>query len=336
MSQLVAHFEVELPGHCLIATPRVRQIPLTCTIEGFDVNVQIDGRSLRSLGQAAGDQYWTYALGKLLVKVARDEDEVPPPAMLDAEGQLNYKIQEEYFSRRIKAYALVACEAINRIIRFFKFELKTPFLQEFSADHQTFRNAEWTDASDTLIGKGAYEVVIGPTPGFNGELGIQKVEDESAELLRVELTNPRKWTLHKQILSDAQTALYECNLRRAVLELAIVSELVVERKFLSGDSPAIEAFEYLEDHARYRVGVPEYLDGVAKRAFGKSFKQDRSEDYRNIENLFRARNKVAHMGELWYRDNSPDRIDVDYDLVARWWDSVLRLINWLGQLRRIK
>jgi len=287
MGQLVAQFHVELPGYCLVATPRVRQIPLTCTMNGFDVNVQIDVHNLRNVGQNKGDRYPTQVLEKLLVKVARNEDEAPPSVILDAEGQLGYTVQTEYFFQRIEAYAAAACEAVNRIIRFFKFELKTLFLQELPVSHQAFQNAEWRDGSGALVGKGADVVVLGRTPGLWGELGIQKLRDESAESLREALTNPREPTLHEQLLSDAQTALLEGNLRRAVLELAIVSELVVERKFLSGNSTA---------RAYYKVRVLNYIDGLAKKRFGKSFKDDHCDHYTNIDHLLRVRNKVGHIG----------------------------------------
>jgi hypothetical protein len=329
MSRLVAHFNIELPGHCLAVSVAVRQIPLNCTINGFEVNVQLD--RLSRVAKAADDQHWTYVLDSLVVKVARDEDEAPPPVAPDAEGQLDYTVQAEYFSQRIGEYGAAACEAVNRFIRFFKFGLKTPFLHELSASHQSFQNAEWKDASDILVGKGALVFVAEGIPGLRGALGVQKLRRESAESLQLALTNPREPMLYEEILSDAQTALFEGNLRRAVLELAIASELMVEGRFLSGNLPAVAAFEYLERTSRVGVRVVEFIDGVAREAFGKSFKQDRPKDYINIDHLFRCRNKVAHMGELSYRDQQ-NVITADYELVARWWDSVLQLIDWLGSL----
>jgi hypothetical protein len=105
----------------------------------------------------------------------------------------------------------------------------------------------------------------------------------------------------------------------------------VERKFLSGDSPAIAAFEYLENAARFRVRVVDFIHGVARKAFGKSFRQDHPNDYGNVDHLFECRNKVAHMGELWYRDQQ-NVITIDYKVVASWWDSVMQLIKWLDSL----
>jgi hypothetical protein len=240
--------------------------------------------------------------------------------------------QAEYFSNRIGAYGAAACEAVNRFIRFFKFKMRTPFLKELPSTHDSFRNAEWKDTSGALVGKGNLVFVAHAVPGLRGALGVQKLRQESVEALQIALVNPVEPTLYEEILSDAQTAIFEGNLRRAVLELAIASELVVERKFLSGDSPAVAAFEYLEENARFRVRVVDYIHGVARKAFGKSFRQDHPEDYHNIDHLFQCRNKIAHMGELSYRDQQ-NIIIVDDNIVTHWWDSVIRLIDWLDSLR---
>jgi hypothetical protein len=331
MIRLVAHFNVELPGHCLVVSPAIRQIPLGCTINGFEVNINIPINDLTTIAKAANDPHSTYVLERFVVKVARDEDEAPPPVRPDAEGQLDRTVQSEYFSQRIGEYGTAACEAVNRLIRFFKFELNTPFLHEFSASHQSFQNAEWRDESGTLVGKGRPAFVDQRVPGLWGELGVQKLRREAAESLQAALTQPREPLLYEQVLSDAQTALFEGNLRRAVLELAIASELVVEGKFLSDNSPAVAAFEYLEETARYRVPVVDYIRGVARKAFGKNFSEDHPNHHRNIDHLFRCRNQVAHEGKLSYRDNK-NVITADFKLVAHWLDSVRLLINWLDAL----
>jgi hypothetical protein len=326
MSRLVAHFEVKLPGQCLVVS-RVVQNPFNCTINDFKVTVQ--GFGLKSVMKAVQDQHWTYVIKRAVVKVARDEDEDPPPVIPDEQGQLDYTVQGEYFSNRIGAYGAAACEAVNRFIRFFKFKMKTPFLQELPSTHDSFRNAEWRDTSGALVGKGHLVFVAHAVPGLRGELGVQKLRQESAEALQAALVNPVEPTLYEEILSDVQTALFEHNLRWAVLELAIATELVVERKFLSGDSPAVAAFEYLEEQSPRRVRVVDFIHGVAREAFSKSFRQDHPKHYSNIDHLFQCRNKVAHMGELRYRDQH-NVITVDYEVVASWWASVMILIDWLG------
>jgi hypothetical protein len=140
------------------------------------------------------------------------------------------------------------------------------------------------------------------------------------------LINPVEPTLYEEILADAQTALFEHRHRRAVLELAIACEIVVERRFLSGDSPAVAAFEYLEEKSRVRVRVLDFIDGVAQNAFGKSFRRDHRDHYDNIDYLFQCRNKVAHTGDLLYRDKQSIKT-ADYSVIESWWESVKVLIS---------
>jgi hypothetical protein len=138
MSKLVAYFDVKLPGQCLIVS-RVIQNPFNCTINDFEITVH--SFDLQSIMKAVQDQHWTYVIKRASVKVARDEVEDPPPVIPDEQGQLDYTVQGEYFSARIGEYGAAACEAVNRFIRFFKFQMKTPFLQELPSMHDSFSTA---------------------------------------------------------------------------------------------------------------------------------------------------------------------------------------------------
>ncbi len=330
MTRLVANFDIELPGLFLTAWPEDDEICFDCTINEFKVTVHL---VKDSSGRAKGahDNYWTYVIDRALVKVARDEVEDPPPVVSDEKGQQDYTGQTEYFSQRTEEYGVAAREAINRLIRFFRFRLRTPFLQELPPRHHSLRNANWTNSSGMKVGRGPTVFVAKSAPaGLWGQLGVQKLKPESVEAVEAALTNPIEPTLHEEILSDAQSALFEDKLRRAVLELAIACELIVKRSFFSGDSPAGAAFDYLEDKAQVKVTVLDLLHRVAQEAFGKSFREDHDSHYKNIDHLFRCRNKVAHRGVLSFRDDSGVEIHVDSSMVASWWDSVLKLIEWLG------
>jgi hypothetical protein len=328
MSRLVANFDIKLPGLCLAAWPEDDEICFNCTINEFEVTVHlVKDSSGRSKG--ADDKHWTYVIDRALVKVARDEIEDPPAVVSAEKGRRDYTVQTVYFSQRIEQYGMVAREAINRLIRFLKFRLRTPFLQELPPSHHSFRNADWTNSCGKEAGKGSIVFVAKPVPGEWGQLGVQKLKPESVESVQAALTNPIEPTLHEEILSDAQSALFENKLRRAVLELAIACELIVKRSFFSGDSPAGAAFDYLEDKAQVKVTVLDLLHRVAQEAFGKSFREDHDSHYKNIDHLFRCRNKVAHRGELSFRDDRGVETHVDHSMVASWWDSVLKLIEWL-------
>lgn len=146
------------------------------------------------------------------------------------------------------------------------------------------------------------------------------------------LAEPEQPSLSETLLSDAQSAWFEGNPRRSVLELAICTEVIVKRKFFAESSPAGAAFDYLEDKAKISVRILELLDKIALEAFSRSYRNDSPDDYRAIDHLFRCRNKIAHRGELAFRDDTGTLIQVDKALVATWWSSVINLREWLAVL----
>jgi hypothetical protein len=114
-----------------------------------------------------------------------------------------------------------------------------------------------------------------------------------------------------------------------VLELAICAELMVKRAFFAKSSPAGIAFDYLEDKARVSVRVLELLDAVAEEAFSRSYRREEAARFRSIDELFRCRNKIAHRGELVFREDSGALIQVDGSKVESWWFAVAHLKSWL-------
>ncbi|NKE71902.1 hypothetical protein [Candidatus Manganitrophus noduliformans] len=331
MPQLVAHFDVEsLPGQCLIALPN-KEIIVHSAINGFDVEIQlIVNESWRAKHKS--DNEWTRRIERLLVRVSRNEVEFPPPVYPNDKGHLDYTIQSEYFCQRIEAFGHVAREATNRMIRFFRFLLRTPSLQEFPANHQYFSNAKWTDENNKIVGKAGVTIVSEKVPGLYGELGVKKLNLETLGALEDFIGHPISLPLTQQLLSDAQSAWFEGNLRRAILELAIACEIAVKRQFFANDSPAGAAFDYLEDKAQVNVRVLELMDRVTLEAFGKSFKTEYPNDYKNIDYLFRCRNKVAHRGKLIFRNDSNQEITVNGKTVSDWWGSAIILMEWLSAL----
>jgi hypothetical protein len=329
MPRLVAHFDVEIPGQCLVAWPGDRAPSFGRVINQFDVDINLLTHNHWRVKHQS-EQNWTRGLRAALVKVSREEVELPPAVHPDEQGQLDYSIQSEYFGRRTTEFGDTAREAVNRMIRFFRYFLKTPFLEEIPPGHQSFRNARWTDEYDKIVGKAGIEIVAERVPGLYGELGVKKLTPDVAESLQRFLGQPTPAPLFEQLLSDAQTAWFDGNLRRSVIELAIACEVLVKRSFFAGDSPAGAAFDYLEDKAQLTVRVLDLLDRVSLEAFGKSFRADCPDEYKNIDHLFRCRNKVVHRGELSYRDDGGTRVRVDVAEVAKWWNAVRILVEWLS------
>lgn len=171
-----------------------------------------------------------------------------------------------------------------------------------------------------------------PTPGLHGELGAERLSPSTLPDLRQFVAHPSNPTLMDELLSDAQSAWFEGGLRRSVLELAICVEIMVKRKFFAKASPAGAAFDYLEDKAKISVRVLDLLDSVAQEAFGESYRNADAKNYRNIDNLFRCRNKVAHRGELNFRDDTGGTVVVDRTTVEAWWHSVVHLKRWLASV----
>jgi len=324
MPKIVANFNIGLPGLCIVSLPEVEEISIKCTIADFEVNVDLHSDSFFQSGEDDG-KYWTYAFNRAVVRVIRDEKDAPP---LKEEGKL---LQSQYLSQRSGEYGEAAREALNRIIKFFKYKLRNPFLQEFQPGHRSFADgyAKWSELSGNILGEAIRTFVYERVPGESGELSVKKLRPELISDLQAAMEEPIEPTLTEQILSDAQTAIFKKNFRRAVIELAIACEISVKRSFFSLDSPAGAAFDYLEDRSKVKVTVIEMIHKVALEAFGVSFKKDHPKQHECIDHLFRCRNKVAHRGELILRDDQDLKKTVDYELISEWWEAVNILLEWL-------
>ena len=331
--KLTANFSINLPWQMLASHAKDDVIECQCIINGFDITILLQSDTSNG-SKKKEEKYWTYVLAKSIIKVTRDESEFPPKVTPNNQGLLDYTIQSEYFDSRISEYGTAAREAMNRIIRYFKFQLNTPFIQEFPGGHQSFLSAEWTDERDQIIGKGSLEIVLGGVPGLWEELNAKKLSYNQVASLNKTIQNSLHPQLHEEMISDAQSAIFAKNLRRAILELAIACEIEIKRSFFSIDSPARAVFDYLEDKGKVQVSIPELLSRVAQEIFGSSFKIDHPTDFQNVEYLFRCRNKVAHRGVQSFRDNSGVKHIPCQQTVADWWHSVQDLLAWLSKARQ--
>ncbi|MFH0957790.1 MAG: hypothetical protein V1897_03720, partial [Pseudomonadota bacterium] len=170
---ITANFTVDLPGNCLVTWPEDEKIILETTINEYDVKVNfiLDNRKAK----LAGDEHWTYILNQMQVSVSREEKECPPSVISGSNGQKDYSSQQPYFDKRLSDYSKVASEASNRIIRFFKYQLYTPFLRELPPDHYCFRNAKWINIEGNVAGRGTETIVARGIPGLHGQLSVSKL-----------------------------------------------------------------------------------------------------------------------------------------------------------------
>jgi len=131
-------------------------------------------------------------------------------------------------------------------------------------------------------------------------------------------------------ISDAKQAIYENDVLKAVIFLAIVCEVSIKRTFFAHNSYAGEAFNYLEEKRKVEVSPVELIKDVAERAFGQSFKKYAPVPFEHIEYLFRCRNKVAHRAQPIYRDKFGELVVLEKEELIVWWRSVTYLLDWLN------
>lgn len=331
MYKLTATYKIELPYQIRIRRSEDDPLRYNAVIEEFDVEVALvcDGDSRY---KEKDDLYFTRAVTRIDVSISRDEDSAPPGVLVSETGERDFKDRGPWFSKRAEEYRRVALEAANRVIRFFRYEMRTPHLLEFTNSNNEFRNPQWTNGAGKEIQPGLSEFVVtvlsSRGPVLLGEKDFTKAEDEK---LRYALQNDVDIEMHMEFLADAQTSAKNGKLRRAILEMAIACEIAVKGAFFAKSTAAGAAYEYLEDKGRVHTNVIELIHGVAKAAFGQSFKDVDPDAYKDIDHMFRARNKVAHRGVMIYRDDGGTEHKVDRSTLAAWWASVDTLMSWIDK-----
>ena len=209
--------------------------------------------------------------------------------------------------------------------------MRQPFQNEKQINEDHFSNPLWYDDKGNNFGSGGhYYFLVEPMPGVNGKLlGVKTLKSENCTELLNYLQYDVEIELYEEIMSDAQSAIFSRNIRRAIFEMAIVCELFTKRKYFSKGGISGLAFDYFEDKGKLKVTVMELISTVAYEVLGESYKDYSPDDYRNVDYLFRCRNKVAHRGEVVFKDDSATLITPDLNLVECWYDSVGNLLNWL-------
>jgi len=320
----------------LFKRPMIDDLGYKTMIRDFDVelclNINLPAyRNMQKRGDLVSKEYndenYYWSTKKVRIYSSRNEDKtVPMPQTID--GRTSYEERSRSFAELKPAYRQAAWEVLDRAIRFFKYRLHNPNLSSVNQYDRDFQNPVWIDESGNEIKNTGVVRVMSPLPSLN-RFGVRSLSrHDDADLVNA-LQNPISPDLIEELLSDAQSAAFQDNLRRSILETAIACETAVKQTFFAKATPSGAAYEYLEDKGKVHVSIPELIHSVAKQAFGKSFKEDEQSHYNNIEFLFRSRNKVAHRGELIYRDGSGVLHPVDKDKLAEWWESVTILRAWL-------
>lgn len=236
---------------------------------------------------------------------------------------------QAWFNKIIKEYHDVALTVANRVMMFFKYDMHAHSIHALTRLDIETSFMELVGADGLNLAPPASRPIVVIVIG-EASLGEEDftVDDDSRiqQALEKELSIPN----YQEFMSDAQTSILMQNVPRAVLEIAIASEIAVKQAFFAKTTPAGAAFEYIEDKERIHIKVIELIDGAVRRAFGESFKDIAPNEYQDIDFLFRSRNKVAHRGEAFYRDDRGAEHKVTPDTLKQWWTSAMRLMNWLS------
>ena len=246
-----------------------------------------------------------------------------PPAKQEApEARISY------FEERLPAYQRIAVRSLNNAILFVKYRLRQPFLELVDEHHQGVQNPKWTDENGNNVGRGGITVVGQRIPGQWGELGCKALTARHDRAFAAAVEKTLEIDLHDELLADAQAAAFQGNIRRAVLELAVACEVFVKRAFFRPGERSGQVYEALENKRMIDVRVLDLLDVGGTAALGQRFRDYDGAAYKDIDHLFRARNKVAHWGEAYFLDDAGRRHVVDIRLLSKWWGSIEKLIAW--------
>ena len=329
MSRLTAIYEVETPRGLRVKRAEGEELSYQIRTGDFDVVVVLlcnGGGSFK----AKNDQHATRLIEKIRLRVMRDEESEPPPIPINEAGGRDIGERAQWFGKRDGEYKHAALTILNRLIRFFKFRMKSPYLHEFIEHEECFQNPTWEDENGGSLDSGIHEasgkVISPPGPRLFSERDFTAEDDLNLKECLAADIEPETF---EEFLTDAQTSILSGKWRRAILEMAIACEVAVKQLFFGEGTIAPSVFEYLEDKRRIRVNVIELLDGAAKHTFGESFREANPTAFQDIDLLFRCRNKVAHKGELTYRHDSGIQDLVNQETLERWWASTEELMVWI-------
>jgi hypothetical protein len=325
--KLHAKFEIRIPAPLLVATPKNYKelIKLQHSKDGFDVDILLLPETTARSRVCRQDGMEIHEILKIMLTVSRNEKEPPPASDRDARSSFFQSIYEDYIN--------IAEETVNRVLTFFRYRLGNPLIRTISFyDDNNLCNPKWFNEAGNQLSPdfGVSTASCMPARYYDCEFDIRSYEHQRyRHELECELMSVDKPELYEEILSDARDAIVQENYRRAILEMAIACEIYVKQIFFRTTELSSSVFDYLESKRKIEVSTIDLINGVSREAFGESFKDNYSEDYRNIDHLFRARNKIAHLGEAFYKDDSGKKLYVYDDSLMQWWKSIKQVVDWL-------
>jgi hypothetical protein len=329
MPKLTAKFDIPL-GQCVFARYPIRkEIHIKIRIRDFIVDVGLLPLHGPSLLPPEADTIEVFCISTIRISVEGDTRTEIPPALMDRNGT-DYSRRVLFFQEKLKIYREIATTALGRTITYFKYMLHTPLLTSIPPSAQALNNPLWYDKDNKEVDPGiSYLEIVLPAGFMSSAFGVARLTSENENDLAKALENDHEIELYEEILSDAQSAVFQKNYRRAIVEMVMACEIAIKQTYFAKSTIAGRAYEYLENKHKVNASLIEYIGGIAEYVLGENFKSYSKRDYENIENLFRCRNKAVHRGELTYRDGNNKLINVDESVLGEWWESVVALLEWL-------
>lgn len=226
MARLTAKYDLNLKkGQFLINRPQTENLVFKSRIDDFDVELYLCRDTRRGAASVEGNEYWPTS--KIRIVVGRNEDIEPPLPKL-VNGKRRFEGLLPYYDERLSAYREAALGAANRAILFFKYKLHNPNLSMLSK--RDILTPSWSvDGGEEFS-----PIIEGHSPLYNHNpgFGIEHLSPQHDSDLENALQIPIDPELSEELMSDAQSAVLQNNLRRSVLEMAIACEIAVKQGFL--------------------------------------------------------------------------------------------------------
>ena len=329
MAVLTAHFKIMTPSVLVIEGEENQEYSYELTTGEYSIKITFSAIEYGPKSGRVGSDIYKQLVNTIEISISKEVGDIPEIPKTEKGGR-DYSKITSYFEELRNGYEALAKKYYIRLLSYFKFDLHQPFLDLEYINENEFSNPIWSDSNgvDYGIVRGLHHAEA--IPGMHGDcMDITTLTVNDKESLINALKTDKDVELFQQMMSDAQSAILNGDLRRAVFELAVTCELVTKRKYFSENNISGFAFDYFEDKGKVKITVNELITNVASEVLGESFNSYSSIDCKNIDYLFRCRNKVAHRGHVIFKDDSGNLHSPDVRTLKEWYLSVCKLIDWL-------
>lgn len=138
-------------------------------------------------------------------------------------------LNEAHWAATAAEFSRVAFQTVNRLVDYCRYELGYPFLR--SADASNVESVAWLDSDEKVLKtEGDCHIMdfFPGVPGNSKSLGSRFLTPHHANEIAAALVSGPRPTVHQELLAFARDAIYEGHTLKAVLLLAISSEVAIK------------------------------------------------------------------------------------------------------------